>query len=116
MKAEIQVEPVRNTYGTFSLPENVLVYASDRINRFDASFGAEAVLSLDEIYQEETWYTFDVTRFIKSKIIEESDEIPSLLITVSPENLYKSLDRIVLGSQLHVENRIKLKIYYINYD
>jgi len=116
MKAELQIEPVRNTYKIFSLPENVQLYGSDKINRFETSFIADAVLSLDDIYQEETSYTFDVTRFIKNKITEESDETPALLVTVSPEYLYKSLDRIVLGSQLHAENRVKLKIYYINYE
>lgn len=116
MKAELQIEPVRNTYKVFKLPENVQLYGTDRINRFETSFVTDGVLSLDNIYQEETFYTFDVTRFIKSKIIEETDETPALLFIVSPEKLYKSLDRIVLGSQLHAENRVKLKIYYINYE
>jgi hypothetical protein len=116
MKAELQLEPVRGSYFVYPLPEQVSVYSSDRINRFGTSFAADGILSIDNIYQEETWYTYDVTNFIKAKIIEETDDVPALLVTVKPENMYKTFDRVVLGSQLHGDNQIKLKIYYINYE
>ncbi len=72
-------------------------------------------LVIDELYQEETSYTFDVTSFIQSKITEETDEIPALLITVTPNDIYTTTDRLVLGSQDNSDSRVKLKIYYMNY-
>jgi|WetSurSiteA1Bulk_404760.scaffolds.fasta_scaffold05074_1 hypothetical protein len=116
MKAEMVIEPVRNTYGIFPLPQDVSLYNSDQINRFGSSFRASGNLSLDEIYQEDTYYTFDVTSYIKAKFEEVRNETPTFILTVSPENLYKSLDRIIVGSQGHEENRIKLKIYYVDYE
>ncbi len=116
MKAELQIEPVRNSYHIFPLPENIAVYASDRINRFRSTFIASAELSIDNVYQEETWYTIDVTEFIKDKLLEQSEETPALLVTIAPENLNKTFDRAVLGSQNHSENRVKLKVYYLNYE
>jgi hypothetical protein len=116
MKAEIQIEPIRNSYNNFPLPENVYVYASDRTNRFVSSFIAQTDLTLDNIYQEETWYTCDVTNFIKAWLVLPTEEAPSLLVTVAPEDLYKTFDRAVFGSQLNDDKRVKLKIYYINYE
>ena len=66
-------------------------------------------LEIDEFYQDETWYTFDITTFLDKNLYEESDETPSLLLTVSPDNLYKTLDRLILGSQLNHENEMKIK-------
>jgi hypothetical protein len=116
MKAEIQIEPVRATYGIYPLPEDVRLYGSDAVNRFEPSFIVGADLTIDEIYQEETWYTFDVTTFIQNKLVEETDETPSLLFTIAPDNLYKTFERIVVGSQHHPDNRIKLKLYYLTYE
>ena len=115
MKAEIQIEPVRDSYFTYPLPDNISVYSCDRINRFSSSFASDGSLTIDKIYQEETWYTFDVTDFVKAKLREESDEVPSLLVTVKPEGLYSTINRVLLGSQMNRDNGIKLKIYYINY-
>lgn len=116
MKAELQLEPIRNSYHIFPLPENVSVYASDRINRFLSYFIASADLTIDEVYQEETWYTIDITDFIKYKLLEQSEDTPALLVTIAPENLNKTFDRVVLGSQNNSENRVKLKVYYLNYE
>lgn len=116
MKAELQIEPIRETYGIYPLPEDVRLYGSDAVNRFEPSFVAGADLTIDEIYQEETWYTFDVTTFIKNKLVEETDETPSLLFTIAPDDLNKTFERIVVGSQHHPDNRIKLKLYYLTYE
>jgi len=116
MKAELQLEPVRDSYNTFALTKNVSVYGSDQVNRFGTYFSAGADLTIDEIFQEETRYTFDVTSFIQYKLIEQTNEIPALLVTIKPDDLYKTFDRIVFGSQLNTDKRVKLKIYYINYE
>jgi hypothetical protein len=92
------------------------VYGSDQVNRFGTYFSAEADLTIDKIFQEETRYTFDVTSFIQMKLVEQTNEIPALLVTIKPDDLYKTFDRIVLGSQLNTDKRVKLKIYYINYE
>jgi hypothetical protein len=71
---------------------------------------------IDFLNQEETRYTFDVTNFIISKLDKPADAIPALLLTVSAEELYKSTQRVVLGSQKNPVNKVKLKVYYMNLD
>ena len=72
-------------------------------------------LVIDNEYQEGTSYTFDITSFIQTKIAEATDDIPALLITITPNDIYRTADRLILGSQINSESKIKLKIYYMNY-
>ncbi len=84
LKAELILEPARNTYKTIHLPERIGLYASDNLNRFgsvifNVSSGSPLIGSLviDQVYQEDTRYTFDVTNFIQTKIMEATDDVPA---------------------------------------
>jgi hypothetical protein len=122
LKAELVLEPVRNTYKTIELPPRISLFQSDKYNRFGApvlnlNTGSALIgtLVIDEVYQEETSYTFDVTNFMQSKLTEATDDIPALLITVTPNDIYRTADRLVLGSQINSDSKVKVKIYYMNY-
>jgi hypothetical protein len=122
LRAELILEPVRNTYKTIQLPAEIGLYQSDKYNRFGSSVmntttGSALVgtLKIDNEYQEGTSYTFDLTSFIQTKITEATDDIPALLITITPVDIYKIVDRLILGSQINSESKITLKIYYMNY-
>jgi hypothetical protein len=122
LRAELIIEPVRNTYKIFPLPKRVSLYSTDRLNRFGTPIvnnitGSVVVGSLviDDVYQEATSYTFDITDFIATKITEASDDLPALLVTITPNDIYRTLDRLVVGSQPYDRNKVKLKIYYMNY-
>ena len=120
--AELVLEPLRNSYRDVPLAEQISLFYTDKLNRrgtpvytSNTNFIQVANLVIDDIFQEETHYTFDVTDFVNFKLSEESDDIPALLLTISPEDFYKTVDRVILGSQKNTENKIKLKIYYMNY-
>jgi hypothetical protein len=122
LRADLILEPVRNTYTTLQLPSKISLFQSDKFNRFgspvlNANTGSTLVgtLVIDRVYQEETSYTFDVTGFIQSKIAEATDDIPALLITITPNDIYSSAERLILGSQINSDSKVKLKVYYMNY-
>ena len=122
LRAELILEPVRNTYKTILLPARVSLFQSDKYNRFGApvlnmNTGSALIgnLVIDNVYQEETSYTFDITSFIQTKITEATDDIPALLITVTPNDIYRTADRLILGSQINSDSKVKLKVYYMNY-
>jgi len=123
LRAELILEPARNTYKFFALPKNISLYYSDRLNRFISPLRDDVSgdiltgnLVVDNLYQEETSYTFDVTSFVSKKIIDASDDVPALLLAITPDDLYNFPYRLILGSQLHRDNRVKLKIYYMTYE
>jgi hypothetical protein len=123
LRAEIIMEPLRNSYKTIALPDSISLYYSDRMNRFVLAIQDRitlatevANLSIDNIFQEDTRYSIEVTDFIDNKLTEESDDTPALLLTITPSKLNRTFDRLILGSQLHADNKLKLKIYYMNYE
>ncbi len=123
LKAELIVEPARNTYKVLPLPEKVSLFQTDNMNRFgeaiyniSTSSILEGDLVIDDVFQEETSYTFDITNFISYKLTEASDEVPALLITITPDGFYKSMDRVVFGSRKNGDNKVTLKLYYMNYE
>jgi hypothetical protein len=122
LDASLELQPLKNTYKTFTLPSGLSLYTTDNRNRYGQAISdkygkaQEADLKIDMLYQEETWYSFDITGFLGSQLEEETDNIPAMLLTVSADDLYRTLGRVVLGSQLNAENKVKLKIYYMNYE
>jgi len=122
LRAELVLEPARNTYKLFKLPEKISLYNTDRLNRIGSPIRDDISgdilngnLVIDNLYQEETSYTFDVTSFISQEISAARDNVPALLLTITPEDLNKYPSRLILGSQLHEDNTVKLKIYYMSY-
>lgn len=122
IKAVLQIEPARNTYKKFELPKKICLYTSDNRNRFmgvitDRENSTQfADLVIDYVDQIETWYTFDITSFMQAELSNESDETPSLLLTIPPDNLNKTVERLVLGSQMNSTNKVSLKVYYMFYE
>jgi hypothetical protein len=123
LRAELILEPAKDSYKTLKLPTKTSLYGSDHLNRFSSPLQVPitggiqiGTLVIDDIFQEETSYSFDVTDFINTRLTAQSDEIPALLLQITPEDMYKTTDRLVLGSQLNSTNKVKLKIYYMNYE
>jgi hypothetical protein len=52
---------------------------------------------------------------MQNKIAEATDDIPALLVTVTPYEIYTTADRLVLGSQSNSDSKVKVKLYYMNY-
>lgn len=122
LSVELIIEPLKTSYIKMPLPNKLSLYETDRLNQF----GDEVVdltgnsqtgnLNVDNIFHENTSYSFDVTNFIDEKINSLSDETPALLLTIPANDLYTSLDRCIIGSRDNKENRMKLKIYYMDYE
>jgi hypothetical protein len=123
LRAVLVMEPLKNSYRHISLPDSISLYYTDNQNRFVSAVLDKATqktelasLTVDEVFQEDTKYTIEITDFINYKLTEESDDTPALLVIITPNRIYKTVDRLILGSQLHTNNDIQLKIYYMDYE
>jgi hypothetical protein len=120
LRAELELQPVRNTYNKIPLPAGINLYTTDDRNRWGTALSnnrGDALtgnLVTDMLYQEDTYYTFDISSFLISKLNEQSDVIPALLVAAAGENLNKTVDRLVLGSQQNTRNKVILKLYFMN--
>jgi len=120
LDARLELEPVSGTYDEKTLPREISLVTTDDINRWGtllwdkSGSNYNAALTIDMLYQEDTRYTFDVTNFLVSRLELQSNMIPAVLLTVSAEDLYKTGKRLRLGSQQHKENKVRLRVYYMN--
>jgi hypothetical protein len=115
MKAQLSLAPLLNSYSEFALPSNLTIYNSDQVNRMLTDQGeiAWSSLTIDDIYQEETAYTFDITDYITYELSDSYvDPEKGLLITIPTTDVKSTFDRLILDAQ---NENTKLKIYYLSY-
>ncbi|TDO77937.1 uncharacterized protein DUF4270 [Flavobacterium chryseum] len=119
--AELILKPVANTYSKeYPLADSLSVYVADNLNRISSvllnSAGATVYGRLNQKtdeFNENIGYSISVGGFLQKEMWKKSDSRSSLILTLP--GISKSVNRIVLGDQKHLNNKIQLKIYYISY-
>jgi hypothetical protein len=119
LKVELIIKPARLSYNTFSLPENIYLYNTDRHNQLgDILYDSDGnVLTPDfendELFYEGTSYTYNITDFIKDEMSDSYfDTEHGLIMTFSYEEYLCSLNRVVFEA---LDDAAMLKIYYVKY-
>ncbi len=119
--AELILKPVNNTYSSkYPLADSLSVYVADNLNRISGTLlnsESKAVYGIlnkktDE-FNENIAYTIPIGGFLQKEMLKQSDSRSSLILTLPA--LSKAVNRVVLGDQKHLNNKIQLKIYYISY-
>jgi len=123
LRAELEIQPLKNSYTKNSLPDSISLFQTNDINQFispiynyNKTSLQIAALTVDELFHENTSYTFDVTDFITSRLRAQTDEVPALLVTISPNLLYYTTENLILGSGRYGENKVILKLFCSRYD
>jgi len=119
IKAELIITPVKSSYNDFSLPEDLILYETDKINRLgDVIYNSDGTVHtasfvLDELYNEETSYTFNITNFINNELSDHYfDTEHGLLISLPSSKMLASFERLILEAR---NPKPKLKLYYLSY-
>jgi len=119
--AKLIIRPVNSTYSkTYPLADSLNVYVADKLNRIDgtlknaAGYSIYAVLNRDnDEFDENIGYSIPLGTFLYKEMVKQSDSKSGLILTIP--NIFKGVDRLVLGNQKNTGNKIQLKIYYISY-
>ena len=112
VKAELSISPSIGTYNYFKLPSDLYIYAVDKLNRATAAV-ASSSLTTDELYNEGTEYTFDITTYLNYDLSDSYiDPESGYLITLPYTELLTTFNRLVADAQ---NKNTKLKIYYLSY-
>jgi hypothetical protein len=119
LKVELIIKPARLSYNTFSLPENIYLYNTDRHNQLgNLLYGSDGnvltpTFEYDELFYESTSYTYDITDFIKDEMSDSYfDTEHGLIMTFSYEEYLCSLNRVVFEA---LNDAAMLRIYYVKY-
>lgn len=119
LKAEIIFEPVKGTYDNTPLPEMLYLYDTDKSHAIKSQlFGTDEIaltssLTVDELFHEDTRYTFDITSFINTEISDSYlDYDHGLLIGLKGTDLISTFGRMIVEGK---NPTVKLRIYYLTY-
>lgn len=119
--AQLLLKPVNNSYSDkYPLADSLSVYVADNLNRVSGPLlnsQSKTVYGIlnkktDE-FNENIGYTIPIGGFLQKEMLKQSDSKSSLILTLPV--LSKAVNRVVLGDQKHLNNKIQLKIYYISY-
>lgn len=119
--AQLLLKPVNNTYSEkYPLADSLKIYVADNLNRISGSLVNSAGTSVFGIlnkksdeFNENIGYLVPIGNFLQKEMLKPSDSKSSLILTLP--GISKTVNRIVLGDQKHLNNKIQLKIYYISY-
>lgn len=119
--AQLVLRPVNNSYSEqYPLADSLKIYVGDNLNRISASLVNSAGTSVFGIlnkksdeFNENIGYLIPIGNFLQKEMLKQSDTRSSLILTLP--GISKTVNRIVLGDQKHLNNKILLKIYYISY-
>lgn len=119
--AELILKPVNNSYSEkYPLPDSLQVYVADKLNRISGTLNTSAGKTLyatlnkkSDEFNENVLYSLSVGNFLQKEMLKQSDSRSSLVFTLP--TISKAVNRLVLGDQKHLNNKIQLKIYYISY-
>jgi hypothetical protein len=123
IKAELYFEPVKGTYKKKSdLPSTLEMYLVDNKNQSFGQMGlvgtsdmAYAVLHYNEEFKNETYYSFDITKYVVDEYLDKGDPVYSLLMSMPQSGINGNVDQLIIGDQHHPTNKLKLKIYLATY-
>ena len=125
VKAILEIKPVSGSYGTnsfYQLPSLLELRLTDDDNGTGGgslTIGTGATyytqtgsLYIDNLYGENTAYTYDVTAFVNTVISEGAFSRRALLAYPSSESINSTDQRLLIGSN-HAGATVKLKLYIL---
>lgn len=122
ISATLVVQPIRNTYTKYNLPAQLTLVEADAQNipydtLTDVTTGGYQYgsLSIDNLYNENTSYTYDLTNYCNAQINADNLTARGLLVMPTAGIFHTRLDRLVFGDKVNAKNKMTFKIYYLLY-
>lgn len=122
-KAELILKPVPQSYPVDDLPTNLILYNTDKFNRLVSEITTDEGESinpdfyLDEIYNDNTYYVFDLSDIIMDKLADGYvDTDAGLIISLDDDNQQGTLDHVAFDARKGSSYKPTLKLYYVFYN
>lgn len=111
-EAILYVAPQNNSYHEYDLPTSLWLNRSDKYNALNG-YTASSSLIIDELYDEETAYYFNVTNYFTNELSDDYvDPENGLIFTLPTDEMKTSFSRLILDSN---NSATKLKLYFLTY-
>lgn len=125
--AVLKLYPIKGTYnGKYPLPKSLTLYTADQNNSTqsvitDLSGNSVQTGNLveDNVYYEDTHYSFDITSFIQNNLGTAGQSREKLQLFLSDNDFYNTVQGVIFGDSKHPmndhNNNVSLTIYYKTY-
>lgn len=117
VKAELYLFPIPHSYEEATpLPSSLQLVVADEHNRTvgyltdDSGNIQTASPTVDEEFNANTFYEFDVTTFIQNELDTQVNTGYGLLVTTAEDTFRSTADRLVLGSHEHPEYKMYVQL------
>lgn len=117
VKAELYLFPIPHSYEEATpLPSSLQLVVADEHNRTvgyltdDSGNIQTASPTVDEEFNANTFYEFDVTTFIQNELDTQVNTGYGLLVTTTEDTFRSTTDRLVLGSHEHPEYKMYVQL------
>ncbi len=118
-KAELVFKPKKKSYLSGDLPSDLVVYQTGKYNVIKTQLYVDEETPVypyvveDDLYQENSYYSFDITGYIRSGIDDHYfDPDDALLISFNSSDIQIDFRRVVIDTQLYTP---VLKLYLLKY-
>lgn len=124
-KANLIIRPVQKSYGNYlTLPPTMTMYLTSQLNLIGSNFatasGAKGNLqlgnlSIDDLYDQNTNYSYDITDYIKSQIADATINKNGLLIIPGGDQSFNNqFSRVKMGDKNNSIGKLELQLFYIS--
>lgn len=122
LKAELVFRPEPGSYDDdlYPIPSSFNVYLTDEKNRILNALtnpvNGSVLTSLfffDKEYEEESYFSFDITHYVNNVLVNGEDEDTGLLISLPSSMLSSSMDRVVLTNDKNTDFEFKIRATYV---
>lgn len=119
VKAELQICPSKEMNLDY-LPQKLNVYYTNKNNELlsqltnSSGTALDGSLVKDDIFYGKTFYTWDVTSFVRSIAASSSVENDGLLLI--PEKYNNTFEQLIVADQKYDESTTKLKLYILSHE
>jgi hypothetical protein len=129
-RAILYFEPVDGTYAEEEdLPSYLEVYMANNNNEFysqlykagssDPTYAylhkKEHDVSYDSYYDNETYYSVDITQYLVNEYIDVDDPKYFLLLTLPQSTVTNNVEQLIIGGPSHPTQKMRLKLYFTTY-
>ncbi len=113
-KAELIMHPTLNSMEIIEPPDTIVLYDSDKTNRMISSVQS-GILSIEQEFNENTQYSFDITSFIRYELSDNYYDTEHGLLTGFNNNDFWTTLKRVKFSASNQEYKPQLRIYLLLY-
>lgn len=126
LKAQLIIKPLAGSFNSlYRLPTELNLFTTDKTNAFGAALTDNTTttattqngnLYIDDLYGENTSYTYDITTYLQQQITLNPNLENGLLLYPPSATAANTFNRLIIGDNTTGKSKIQVKIFFLAVD